>query len=439
MKKGYEVLLKVQQLSIDHPNFQTIEEVRYSKGQMEVQLAEQIKSEYQITDFDPEFIILQLTTIFNELYKIDIELVTATIEDFYVKDQAIALCNYANLHKVKTNEPIKSHLFADLINDFSHKYWQNAYEIEKIVRMLKNDEFKSINEFLTFIEGNYHHFVSKQQNQIESGYSLGLTKTEVERYAKPEFNAKQMGVIKHCLVEKCPEFVLNLITNRNYNSRQMFQIKMAYQDNLSEKQIVGLAKPIYPAEVMSIIRAGFKQKLEPKQIQKNIIVYQKIMRTKYLSSEQMNKIRFAFHVAMPLEKIIELANSKLNAEDMEILIYANLKKKTNAKADIVINVKNFASNKDFYLEVFKGQNTTSSKDEIIFENDQKKIVIQKGKRPTRNLCLKIRVYSPREIDLLWEKLITSQRVEITKPTWNSEYYSCIVLDDLNNQFEFYSY
>ena len=195
--------------------------------------------------------------------------------------------------------------------------------INRCLDVNPDNRFVNIEEIIKFIESINKELFKQQLKQIQEARNKGVTEENIKKFAKIELNAKQMGVFKHSFIEKINKDVINLMLMENYSSRQLYQIKQGDKDDLTLDQIKEYAKIYLTPEEMSIYRTGVKFSLSKKEIYDNIKNYNIILNCYELSSEQLNKVRFAVYnnvkVSIILAILEKMETTKLE-DEIDLLI-----------------------------------------------------------------------------------------------------------------------
>lgn len=183
--------------------------------------------------------------------------------------------------------------------------------IAKCTQVDVKNRYQNCSAILAALFDNSHAFLPLQMHQINQAKKLGFTLEQIEIIAKPYFNSKQMGVLKHAFNENVDPKVIELMNDSNFNSRQMFQIKQGFVDNLSYTQIKFYAIAYYTEADMAIYRTGIKNNLIQPVILQNIKFYSQLSASNEYDDHQLKVIRFAFY-------------SGLSINDVQVICFAHL-------------------------------------------------------------------------------------------------------------------
>ncbi len=208
-----------------------------------------------------------------------------------------------------------------LINECGYEYRYEYNElITKATAVDINNRYHSTDAIIEIIKKKKNRFFPPQLEQIAKAKVLGLSEEEISVFAKTIYNAKQMGVLKHAINEKVDAEVLQLITDPEFTSQQMWQIKTAAQEGLSFRKIIKFAKPYYTVSEMTIYRLGLGCNKSEREITSDIRGYNQIIAHQVFSDEQLKKIRQGFYQGLTLEQIKVYAHDFLNVKQMEQII-----------------------------------------------------------------------------------------------------------------------
>lgn len=188
--------------------------------------------------------------------------------------------------------------------------------IDKATAVDINNRFSSVYEIIDIISNKKNKFFEPQLDQIRKGVALGLTNEEIKKYAKTDFNAMQMGVIKHALHEKIADELIDIIADSNFSSRQMYQIKRGYEDGLSLDQIKKYSRPYLKPFDMAIYRTGIAANLTQRQIFNRINYYNDLEHSNLYDDQQLAFIRFCIYQNIDIDNIKVIAHSHLSLKSM---------------------------------------------------------------------------------------------------------------------------
>lgn len=192
--------------------------------------------------------------------------------------------------------------------------------VSKATKIDPSERFQSIQEVIDIISNENTTLFDAQVAQIKDGISLGLSSVQTSIYAKSELNAKQMGVIKHALLEGVTIEIINLLLDPIFTSKQMWQIKRGYLDGLDISIIKDYAKPYFSSDEMSIYRSGLCENYSKIKIFSNIKNYEIIKNTYQLDSENLIILRMGFYNGLDLKHILEIILSDLDYDLKKIKI-----------------------------------------------------------------------------------------------------------------------
>ncbi len=134
----------------------------------------------------------------------------------------------------------------------------SAYEYNEIItkctQMNPEDRYQSTERLMDIVKRKHNRFFPPQLEQIEKGRKLGLTEEQISLYARSCYNARQMGVLKHAINEQIDNEVYKLMADSDLSSRQMWQVKNAWENGLTLSQIRKFAKAHYSVNEMTIYR-----------------------------------------------------------------------------------------------------------------------------------------------------------------------------------------
>ena len=203
-----------------------------------------------------------------------------------------------------------------LVANCSDEVFEYNYIIERSTSLEKEKRFASVKEIIKIISNNHNRFFPTQIMQIEKGRDLGLTDEQIKTYAVHKFNAKQMGVIKHCLHEKLDIDVLNMIVDGDFSSRQMYQIKEGWKDNLTINQIKSYSKKYYHPEDMAIYRNSILNKRTEIATLEIIKFYNSVIKLHEFSLDQLKAIRYAIYLGLQLNQLKIVCNPILSYDSI---------------------------------------------------------------------------------------------------------------------------
>lgn len=124
----------------------------------------------------------------------------------------------------------------------------------------KKDHITSPKSLLQAAE-QYPGMNREQLDEIIGGRRDGLTKEQVDIYAKPEFTGLQMSAIRYAYERGLSQEQIDLLAKPEYGPVQMDVLRSAFQAGLSIEQVKLFAKPELSPQVMldacSTIREGY--------------------------------------------------------------------------------------------------------------------------------------------------------------------------------------
>lgn len=189
--------------------------------------------------------------------------------------------------------------------------------IDKSCSFDPKNRFKSTKEIIKIIYENELELSKDQLIQVKKGQKLGLSAKQIKQYAKQEFNAKQMGVLKHALNENISENIFNLMADSNFDSKQMWQIKRGALDGLDIEMIKQYAKESYRAHEMGIYRAGILLEKNKQTILDNIKAYEQFEIKSDFSIEQLSLIRKGFYHGLDYKYVEVYAHDFISFNKMQ--------------------------------------------------------------------------------------------------------------------------
>ena len=126
----------------------------------------------------------------------------------------------------------------EFLNTCGEDYKYNFMNIiEKAKALDINDRFNNIDEIIIILQKDNPGYFSNQLNQINDAKAKGLTEEQIKYIANINFNAKQIGVLKHTFLENVDLEVIKIMLHKEFSSKQMWQIKRGFLDGLSLRQI----------------------------------------------------------------------------------------------------------------------------------------------------------------------------------------------------------
>ena len=105
-------------------------------------------------------------------------------------------------------------------------------------------------------------FSLNQRAEISKGKRFGLTREQINLYAKPEFNWQQMGEIRQGLEQGLSREQILVYANPKFDSEQMKVIRLGYESGLIYNNIKIYARPdVFDGKQMYEIFKGFDEML----------------------------------------------------------------------------------------------------------------------------------------------------------------------------------
>jgi len=106
-----------------------------------------------------------------------------------------------------------------------------------------------------------------QLEEVRLGFKYGLTREQVEFYAKPYFEALQMDEIRLGFERGLSFEQVSVYAKPEFGYNEMREIRLGFEHGLTQEQVEFYAKPEYPYWLMRIIRESFESKftLSPEQ------------------------------------------------------------------------------------------------------------------------------------------------------------------------------
>ncbi len=200
----------------------------------------------------------------------------------------------------------------------------SAYEynelISKCTEMNPDDRYQSTEKIMDIVKRKHNRFFPPQLEQIEKGRELGLSEEQISLYARSCYNARQMGVLKHALNEKVEYEVFKLMADNDLSSRQMWQVKNAWENGLTLPQIKKFAKSHYSVNEMTIYRLGMLKGQDSANIKRTIREFNDLTSRNCFSDEQLIKLRQGLYLGLDIDKIKVYAHDFLTPDQMQAII-----------------------------------------------------------------------------------------------------------------------
>lgn len=150
------------------------------------------------------------------------------------------------------------------------------------------------------------NYTNEQITQIEKGIAHGLTETQIKTYARPEFSALDMRVIRKAIEQSFSQDEVKMLTNTSDLLYKRKEIKKAIKHKICDEGIKILSDSMFDAEQAREIRKGFEHGLTFKQV----LIYAWSDYPEYhvfarYPSEYMKEIRKALEAGTNEEYVIE--------------------------------------------------------------------------------------------------------------------------------------
>ncbi len=137
-----------------------------------------------------------------------------------------------------------------------------------------------------------------QMKEIKAGIMHGLTNGQIEMYAKPEtLNSAKMREIRLGLEHGLSAEQINAYTVGFFHT-QMEQVRLGFENGLSIEQMKVYADPKIAASEMEQIRKGFENGLSMEQVKvyAKIALENKNVPLRWMEMEKVRKLEIEYHV-----------------------------------------------------------------------------------------------------------------------------------------------
>lgn len=120
---------------------------------------------------------------------------------------------------------------------------KHTLEATAVTGLKQDPEYIHSPAELLKLSQSYPGFTVEQLDEIGAGIRAGLTPEQLGYYARAEFNANQMNVLRFCVTDDLTPEQLAVIANPALESEQMDLIRAGFQSGMTMEQVSSIAQP----------------------------------------------------------------------------------------------------------------------------------------------------------------------------------------------------